>query len=91
MHIMPRIEELIDTVSPAIIISLNLAKGYWRTKGLGITAFTTPFWLYEFEVMLFGARSAQYPCHIPEDNYSCIMRLLEFANTYIDDFVVFSS
>ena len=60
---MPRIEELIDTVGPVKVIStLDLAKGYWQIPmdegSRDKTAFTTPFGLYEFEVMPFGLHSA---------------------------------
>ena len=59
---MPRIEELIDTIDPAQAIStLDLAKGYWQIPmdqgSKDKTAFTTPFGLYEFEVMPFGLHS----------------------------------
>ena len=48
---MPRIEELIETVGPAKIIStMDLAKGYWQIPmdegSKDKTAFTTPFGLY---------------------------------------------
>ena len=60
---MPRVEELIDTVGPATIIStLDLAKGYWQIPmaedSKDKIAFTTPFGLFEFEVMPFGLHSA---------------------------------
>ena len=65
-----RIEELIDTVGPARVISnLDLAKGYWQIPmdegSREKTAFTTPFGLYEFEVMPFGL---QCPGDIPEND-----------------------
>ena len=91
---MPRIEELIDTVGPAKIIStLDLAKGYWQIPmdegSKDKTAFTTPFGLYEFEVMPFGLHSAPATFqrminHVLRDCWS-------FARAYIDDIVVFSS
>ena len=61
---MPRIEELIDTIGPAgVITTLDLAKGYWQIpvdeESKDKTAFTTPFRLCEFEVMPFGLHSAQ--------------------------------
>ena len=48
---MPRIEELIDTIGPAQVIStLDLAKGYWQIPmdqgSKDKTTFTTPFGLY---------------------------------------------
>ena len=60
---MPRIEELIDTIGPVgVITTLDLAKGYWQIpmdeESKDKTAFTTPFGLYEFEVMPFGLHSA---------------------------------
>ena len=60
---MPRIEELIDTIGPAVAIStLNLAQGYWQIpmaeESKDKTAFTTPFGFFEFEVMPFGLHSA---------------------------------
>ena len=92
---MPRIEELIDTVGPVTVIStLDLAKGYWQIPldegSRDKTAFTTPFGLYEFEVMPFGLHSAPATFqrminHILQDCWS-------FARAYIDDdIVVFSS
>ena len=60
---MPRIEELMDTVGPARVVStLNLAKGQWQiSMDEGYrdkTAFTTLFGLYEFNVMPFRLHSA---------------------------------
>ena len=91
---MSRIEELIDTVGPAKIIStLDLAKGYWQIpmdeESKDKTAFKTPFGLYEFEVMPFGLRSAPATFqrminHVLRDCWS-------FARAYIDNIVVFSS
>ena len=90
---MPRIEELIDTIGPAQVIStLDLAKGYWQIPmdqgSKDKTAFTTPFGLYEFEVMPFGLHSAPATFqrminHVLRDCWS-------FARAYIDDIVVFS-
>jgi len=65
---MPRIEELIDTIGSAVVIStLDLAKGYWQIpmaeESKDKTAFTTPFGLFEFEVMPFG-----FPCYLSEDD-----------------------
>ena len=91
---MPRIEELIDTVGPARVIStLDLAKGYWQIPVDEIsrdkTAFTTPFGLYEFEVMPFGLHSAlatfqRMINYVLRDSWT-------FARAYIDDIVVFSN
>ena len=60
---MPRIEELIDTVGPAKVIStLDLVKGYWQIpmdeRSRDKTAFTTLFGLYKFDMMPFGLHDA---------------------------------
>jgi len=57
-----RIEEFIDTIGPAAVIStLDLAKSYWQLlmaeESKNNTAFTTPFKLFEFEVILFSLHS----------------------------------
>ena len=57
---MPRIEEVLDSIGSAMYITtLDLAKGYWQIPlSKEKSAFTTPFGLYEFEVMPFGSHSA---------------------------------
>ena len=60
---MPQIEELIDTIGPTgVIATLDLAKGHWQIlmyeESEDKTVFTTPFGLYEIEVMPFGLHSA---------------------------------
>ena len=62
---MPRVEEVLETVGPAKFIStLDLARGYWQVpmaeESKEKTAFTTPYGLFEFNVMPFG------PSNIPE-------------------------
>ena len=89
---MPRIEELIDTIGPAeVITTLDLAKGYWQIpmdeESKDKTAFATPFGLYQFEVMPFSLHSAPATFqrminHVLRDCWS-------FARAYIDDIVIF--
>ena len=60
---MPRVEEVLESVGSATIFSmLDLCKGYWQVpmeeKSRGKTAFTTPFGLFEFNVMPFGLHNA---------------------------------
>ena len=60
---MPRIDELIDRLGKARYIStLDLTRGYWQVQvaeeSRGKTAFTTPYWLYQFRVMPFGLHGA---------------------------------
>ena len=80
-------------VGPAKYIStLNLARGYWQVpvaeESKEKTAFTTPFGLYEFNVMPFGLHNA------PATFQRLMNRVLEgcqeFALAYIDDVVVYS-
>ena len=60
---MPRIEEVLESIGSAMIIStLDLPKGYWQIPlsedAREKSAFTTLFGLYEFLVMPFGLHSA---------------------------------
>lgn len=53
---MPRIEEVLDSIGSASVIStLDLAKGYWQIPleegSKEKSAFTTPYGLYEFEAL----------------------------------------
>ena len=90
---MPQIEELIDTIGPAgVIATLDLAKGYWQIpmdeESKDKTAFTTPFALYELEVMPSGVHSA------PETFQRIINHTVrdcwQSAWAYVDDIVIFS-
>ena len=84
-------EDIFELIRSAEVIStLNLAKGYWQipmsTTSREITAFTTPFGLYEFEVMLFGLHNA--PATFQMNH---VLRGAEaYAEAYLDDIVVFS-
>ena len=60
---MPRVEEVLDSIGSAkFITTLDLARGYWQIplaeSSKEISAFTTPYGLYEFEVMPFGLHNA---------------------------------
>ena len=60
---MPRVDELIDNLGPAhYIYTLDLTRGYWQvpvdSKSRPLTAFTTPFGLYQFKVLPFGLHGA---------------------------------
>ena len=52
------------------------------------TAFTTPFGLYEFEVMPFGLHSA--PATFQRMINHTLRDCWQFARAYIDDIVIFS-
>ena len=60
---MPRIDDLIDQVGrERYLTTLDLARGYWQVpvaqNSQHLTAFTTPFGLYQFQVMPFGLSGA---------------------------------
>ena len=56
---MPRIDELIDNLGDSCFIStIDLTRGYWQVpvaeEDRDKTAFSTPFGLYQFNIMPFG-------------------------------------
>lgn len=60
---MPRIDEMIDSLGKAkYITTLDLTWGYWQVpmaKELHAkTAFTMPYWLYQFRVISLGLHRA---------------------------------
>ncbi|XP_064389549.1 uncharacterized protein LOC135337548 [Halichondria panicea] len=90
---MPRIEELLDNIGPArYITTMDLAKGYWQIpleeSSKEKSAFTTPFGLYEFQVMPFGLHNA--PATFQRTMNRVLEGCEEFAGCYIDDLVVYS-
>ena len=90
---MPRIEEILEQIGTAEIMStLDLAKGYWQipiaAASREITAFITPFGLYEFNVMPFGLHNA--PATFQRLMNHVLHGWEKFAGVYLDDVVVFS-
>ena len=90
---MPQIEEMIDMIGPAgVTTTLDLAKGYWQIpmdeESKDKTAFTTPFGLYEFEVMPFGLHSA--PATFQRMINHTLRDCYHFARAYLDDIMIFS-
>lgn len=90
---MPRIDELLEKVGNSKFIStIDLSKGYWQlslaqeTKEL--TAFTTPFGLYQFKVMPFGLQGA--PATFQRLMDQILRDVPQFAAAYLDDVVIFS-
>ena len=91
---MPRIDDILDQIGQAkYLTTLDLARGYWQVpvakEDQHITAFTTPFGLYQFKVMPFGLSGAPASFQrlmdvITKDTY-------QFAHAYLDDLVIFSS
>ena len=87
---MPRVEDVLEGVGSAkYITTLDLARGYWQVpmaeEAKEITAFTTPFGLYEFT---FGLHTA--PVTFQRMMTEVLKECQEFAQSYIDDVVVYS-
>ncbi len=81
---MPRVDDL---GGARYITTLDLSRGY--TKSRHLTAFTTPFGLFQFKVMPFGLHGA------PATFQRMMDRLLwdvpEFAAAYLDDLIIHST
>ena len=90
---MPRVDELIDKLGSAkYITTLDLARGYWQVPmaedSREMTAFSTPFGLYQFRVMPFGLSGA--PATFQRLMDQVVRGLEEFSAAYIDDLVIHS-
>lgn len=90
---MPRADEILERVGQAMYIStLDLTKGYWQIpmeeSSKEKTAFTTPFGLFQFDVLPFGLHSS------PATFQRMMDRILhgcqDYADAYIDDVGIFS-
>jgi len=91
----PRIEETFDLLAGAKYFScVDLASGYWQVEleeeDKEKTAFSTPFGLYEFNVMPFGLTGAP---SVFQRLMECVLKGLQFEIylIYLDDVVIFSS
>ena len=90
---MARIDDLIDRLGKAkYITTLDLAKGYWQVpvtmEASPKTAFSTPFGLYQFNVMPFGLRGAPATFQRLMDE---VTAGLEFTAAYLDDLIIYST
>ena len=91
---MPRVDDLIDSLGKSkYITTLDLARGYWQVPMVEdsrpLTAFVTPFGLYQFGVMPFGLNGA--PATFQRLMDQVIRGLHEFSAAYLDDLIIFSS
>ena len=91
---MPRVDDLIDRLGKSkYITTLDLARGYWQVpmaeESQPLTAFVTPFGLYQFRVMPFGLNGA--PATFQRLMDQVIRGLHEFSAAYLDDLITFSS
>jgi hypothetical protein len=88
----PRIDDCIDKIGNAKFVSkFDLLKGYWQVplteRAKEITAFCTPFGLYQYKVMPFGLKNApatfqRMVNHVVADIDGC--------EAYVDDLIVYS-
>ena len=90
---MPRVEDVFEGVGSAkYVTTLDLARGYWQVplaeEAKEITTFTTPFGLCEFNMMPFGLHTA--PATFQRMMNEVLKECQEFAQSYIDDVVVYS-
>ena len=89
---LPRIDDIIDAVGDAKYVSkIDLMKGYYQVeltkKARPISAFITPFGLYEYVVIPFGMCNA--PCTFQRlMNYT--IQGLKGVYVYIDDIIITS-
>ena len=91
---MPRIDDLIDRLEGAkYIITLDLTRGYWQVpmakESQPLTAFATPFGLYQFRVMPFGLSGA--PATFQRLVDGVIRWLEDFSAAYLDDLIIYST
>ena len=90
---MPRVDYLIDRLGKSCFIStMDLTRGYWQVpmakKARHKTAFTTPFGLYQFNVMPFGLQGA--PATFQRLMDKVLHGLEDFSAAYLDDVIIFS-
>ena len=91
---MPRVDELLDKLGGAeYITTLDLCRGYWQVPmeefSRPLTAFTTPFGLFQCRVMPFGLNGAPATFQRLMDE---VLRGLEIlSSAYIDDIAVYST
>lgn len=90
---MPRIDDLLERVGRAqYITTLDLSKGYWQLalapEARELTAFRTPFGMYQFRVMPFGLQGA--PATFQRLMDHVLRDVGDFSAAYLDDVVIFS-
>lgn len=90
----PRIDELIDRLGKArYLTTIDLCKGYWQIalteRSCELTAFRTPWGLFQFKVLPFGLHGAPASFQRLMDQVLC--GLSEFAGAYLDDVVIYST
>lgn len=89
----PRIDDLVDSVGQSTYISkIDLLKGYYQIKlsekAQPISAFVTPFGLFQYLRMPFGMRNS--PATF-QRIMNFILQDLDGVNVYLDDIIIFSN
>ena len=88
----PRIDDCIDKIGNAKFVSkFDLLKGYWQVplsdRAKEISAFCTPFGLYQYKVMPFGLKNA--PATF-QRMVNKIVSGIDGCEAYVDDLIVYS-
>ncbi|XP_036065872.1 uncharacterized protein LOC118598010 [Oryzias melastigma] len=89
----PRMDELIERLGGArYLTTIDLCKGYWQVPltphSRELTAFRTPWGLFQFTVLPFGLHGA--PATFQRLMNQVLCGVSEFAAAYLDDIVIFS-
>uniref|UniRef100_A0A3B3HAG4 Gypsy retrotransposon integrase-like protein 1 n=3 Tax=Oryzias latipes TaxID=8090 RepID=A0A3B3HAG4_ORYLA len=90
----PRIDDLIERLGCAkYLTTIDLCKGYWQVPltrhSRELTAFRTPWGLFQFTVLPFGLHGA--PATFQRLMNQVLCGVSEFAAAYLDDIVIFSN
>ena len=91
---MPRVDDMIDALGKAkFITTLDLARGYWQVPvqedSRPLTAFTTPYGLFQFRVMPFGLQGA--PATFQRMMDQLLVNCTGYAAAYLDDVIIYST
>ncbi|KAK7912657.1 hypothetical protein WMY93_012868 [Mugilogobius chulae] len=90
----PRIDDLLERLGKAqYLTTLDLSKGYWQVpltvQSRKLTAFRTPWGLFQFTVLPFGLHGA--PATFQRLMDQVLRDSSDFAGAYLDDIVIYSS
>ena len=90
---LPRVDDLIDKIGSAkYITKIDLSKGYWQVpmskESIPVSAFVTPFGLFQWKYMSFGLRNA--PATFSKLVEKVLRGLESFTGAYLDDIIIFS-
>lgn len=90
----PRIDDLLEQLGKAkYLTTIDLCKGYWQVpltqRSRALTAFRTPWGLFQFTVLPFGLHGAPATFQRLMDQVLCDFS--GFAAAYLDDIVIYST